>query len=82
VSSHYPLQQSDFIAQREEGTGEWLLKSIEFQQWLAQTNQTLFCPGMPGAGKTITSSIVINHLHKTLGNDPAIGIALQLPTTA
>jgi Cdc6-like AAA superfamily ATPase len=72
---NYALQQSDFIAQRQEGTGEWLLMSKEFQQWLAQNNQTLFCPGIPGAGKTIISSVVIDHLHKTFGNDPAIGIA-------
>ena len=72
---NYALQQSDFIARRQEGTGEWLLKSNEFQQWLAQRNQTLFCPGIPGAGKTIISSIVIDHLHKIFGNDPAIGIA-------
>src|SRR6267378_6759760 len=72
---NFALQQCDFISQRQEGTGEWILQSNEFQQWLAQSNQTLFCPGMPGAGKTIISSIVINHLHKMFENDPAIGIA-------
>jgi hypothetical protein len=72
---NYVLQQSDFIARRQDGTGEWLLVSNEFQQWLSQRNQTLFCPGIPGAGKTIISSIVIDHLHKAFGNDPAIGIA-------
>jgi hypothetical protein len=49
---NYALQQSDFIARRQEGSGEWLLKSGEFQQWLAQSSRTLFCPGMPGAGKS------------------------------
>ena len=29
---NYALQQSDFIARRQEGTGEWLLISNEFQQ--------------------------------------------------
>jgi Cdc6-like AAA superfamily ATPase len=72
---NHALQQSDFIARRQEGTGEWFLMSNEFEKWLAQSNQTLFCPGIPGAGKTIISSIVIDHLHKTFGNDPAIGIA-------
>jgi Cdc6-like AAA superfamily ATPase len=51
------------------------LKSNEFQQWLEQNNQTLFCPGIPGAGKTIITSIVIRHLHNMFGNDPTIGIA-------
>ncbi|GAM42216.1 hypothetical protein TCE0_043f15975 [Talaromyces pinophilus] len=72
---NYALQQSDLIARRQEGTGEWLLKSNQFQQWLAQSNQTLFCPGMPGAGKTILTSIVIRYLHDKFGNDPTVGIA-------
>jgi Cdc6-like AAA superfamily ATPase len=73
--ANYALQQSDFIARRQEGTREWLLVSNKFQQWLAQNNRTLFCPGIPGAGKTIISSIVIDHLHKIFGNDPTVGIA-------
>jgi Cdc6-like AAA superfamily ATPase len=72
---NYAPQQSDFIARRQEGTGEWLLKSNEFQQWLNRNNQTLFCPGMPGAGKTILSSIIIDHLSKVFRNDHTIGIA-------
>ncbi|KAI7969608.1 hypothetical protein EIK77_001135 [Talaromyces pinophilus] len=72
---NYALQQSDLIARRHEGTGEWLLKSNQFQQWLAQSGQTLFCPGMPGAGKTILTSIVIRYLHDKFGNDPTVGIA-------
>jgi predicted ATPase len=72
---NYASQQSDFIARRQEGTGQWLLQSNEFQQWLAQRNKTLFCPGIPGAGKTIITSIVVHHLHSIFGNDPSIGIA-------
>jgi hypothetical protein len=72
---NYALQQSDLIARRQEGTGEWLLKSNQFQQWLAQSNQTLFCPGIPGAGKTMLTSIVIRYLHDKFGNDPTVGIA-------
>ncbi|KAN0069115.1 hypothetical protein V8E54_012744, partial [Elaphomyces granulatus] len=72
---NYAPQQSDFIARRQEGTGEWLLQSNEFQQWVNRSNQTLFCPGMPGAGKTILSSIIIDHLCKEFGNDHTIGIA-------
>jgi hypothetical protein len=72
---NYALQQSDLIAQRQEGTGEWLLQSTQFQQWLAQSNQTLFCPGIPGAGKTILTSLVVCYLHNKFGNDPTIGIA-------
>ncbi|QGA20934.1 hypothetical protein EYB26_008644 [Talaromyces marneffei] len=71
----YAAQQSDFISKWQKGTGEWLLKSHEFQQWLKQSNQTLFCPGMPGAGKTMITSMVIHYLHNTFRNDGAVGIA-------
>ncbi|UKZ72900.1 hypothetical protein TrVFT333_000537 [Trichoderma virens FT-333] len=58
----YGLQQSDYFQRRQPGTGRWLLDSETFQNWLATSHQTLFCPGMPGAGKTILTSIVVNHL--------------------
>jgi hypothetical protein len=71
----YSTQQSDFISKRQEGTGEWLLNSNEFQAWLHTSKQTFFCPGIPGAGKTIITSIVVNHLRTEFQNDANIGIA-------
>jgi hypothetical protein len=71
----YALQQSDFIAKHQEGTGQWFLDSNEFQKWLNGSTQTLFCPGMPGAGKTIITSIVVKHLNAKFQNDANIGIA-------
>lgn len=73
--TNYASQQSDFIDRRQEGTGQWLLDSGEFQHWLNQSNQILFCPGMPGAGKTMITSIVIDHLYAKYKTDPSIGIA-------
>jgi Cdc6-like AAA superfamily ATPase len=35
----------------------------------------LFCPGIPGAGKTMMTSIVVEHLSTKLENDASIGIA-------
>ncbi|KAK3942551.1 hypothetical protein QBC46DRAFT_426439 [Diplogelasinospora grovesii] len=58
----YGLQQSDYRDKREQGTGQWLLESREFQEWVATSKQTLFCPGIPGAGKTILTSLVVDHL--------------------
>jgi hypothetical protein len=70
----YAPQQSDFISRRQEGTGQWLLDSQEFTVWLDQSKQTLFCPGIPGAGKTILTSIVIDHLHFRFRDDLTVGI--------
>ncbi|EHK20561.1 uncharacterized protein TRIVIDRAFT_112704, partial [Trichoderma virens Gv29-8] len=36
---------------------------------------TLFCPGMPGAGKTILTAIVISNLTSRFAHDPSVGIA-------
>jgi hypothetical protein len=71
----YAAQQSDYIKRRQPGTGQWFLNSLEFQTWLQADKQTLFCPGIPGAGKTILTAIVIDHLTYQYGNDPSIGIA-------
>ncbi|KZL65007.1 ankyrin repeat protein [Colletotrichum incanum] len=56
-------------------TGQWLLNSPEFQSWLQTDRQTLFCPGLPGAGKTIVTSIVVEHLHNRYEDDSSIGVA-------
>ncbi|KAI8652813.1 PNP-UDP-1 domain-containing protein [Fusarium keratoplasticum] len=56
--------QVDKARGRDPGTGagKWLLDSSEFQGWLDAGNKTLFCPGIPGAGKTVLASIVIENL--------------------
>ncbi|KAH6714520.1 hypothetical protein BKA61DRAFT_550129, partial [Leptodontidium sp. MPI-SDFR-AT-0119] len=72
---NYGPQQSDFINRRQPGTGQWLLESEEFQTWLNSDQQTLFCPGIPGAGKTILTSIVIENLNERFQNDPSIAVA-------
>lgn len=71
----YGPQQSDFLKRRQAGTGLWLLECTEYSTWLGRAKQTLFCPGIPGAGKTILTSIVVNDLHARYGSDPNVGIA-------
>lgn len=58
----FQAQQHDIISRRQEGTGQWLLDSPEFRGWLQGGKRILFCPGMPGAGKTIIAAIAIDHL--------------------
>ena len=71
----YAPQQSDFINRRQAGTGQWLLDSEEYQTWLQTAKQTLFCPGIPGAGKTTLTSIVVDDLTSLFRSDSTIGIA-------
>ncbi|KAF1972853.1 hypothetical protein BU23DRAFT_580629 [Bimuria novae-zelandiae CBS 107.79] len=73
-SADFPAQQSDFIARRQEETGLWFLNSPEFTDWVSGTSQTLFCPGIPGAGKTMMAAITVDHLQKTV-QTPDVGVA-------
>ncbi|KAI1866483.1 hypothetical protein JX265_007784 [Neoarthrinium moseri] len=71
----YSLQQQACIFQRQDGTGAWLLKSPDFLGWVESRARILFCPGIPGAGKTIMTSIIIEELQTRFLNDTSVGMA-------
>lgn len=73
--TYHGQQQSDSISRRQPGTGQWLLDTAEFKTWAGGDKQTLFCPGIPGSGKTILTSIVIDKLTTDFKDDNSIGIA-------
>ena len=68
-------EQNDFLSRRQKGTGQWLLDSPEFKAWVESKGQTLFCPGMPGAGKTILASVVVEELTNCFAGNTNVGIA-------
>jgi ankyrin repeat protein len=70
----YPAQQSDIIGRRQEGTGQWFLDAPEFTRWLVEPKGTLFCPGIPGAGKTMVAAIAIDYLLKSVQSS-SVGVA-------
>jgi hypothetical protein len=59
----------------EPGTGRWLLDSAEVTDWLDKENQTLFCPGAPGAGKTFQMSILGDHLLNKFQDNNTVSVA-------
>lgn len=71
----YATQQSDFISRRQASTGEWLLESDQFRTWVDSSNQTLFCPGIPGAGKTMGAAIVIDGLLSRFHKDASVNVS-------
>lgn len=75
AATDYGPLQCDLIGRRQAGTGRWLLATNEFNMWLRQSKTTLFCSGIPGAGKTILTSIVVDHLSTKFRSDNSIGIA-------
>ncbi|KAF4426403.1 Vegetative incompatibility protein HET-E-1 [Colletotrichum fructicola] len=72
---NYGSMQSDHFTMRHEGTGQWFLSSPQYQEWNESTGKTLYCPGIPGAGKTILTSIVINDLVSKAESNTEVGIA-------
>lgn len=70
--STHQLEQSDAFNKHQSGTGQWFLDSKQFARWLNEERQTLFCPGIPGAGKTILASVVIDYLQRQRGRESSI----------
>ncbi|KEZ41846.1 hypothetical protein SAPIO_CDS6652 [Scedosporium apiospermum] len=75
ASTDYTFQQHDHLRRQQPGTGQWLLNSSMVRTWLGTPGKTLFCPGIPGAGKTILTSIVVGHLLDKYQENPTVGIA-------
>lgn len=73
----YPAQQSDIIKCRQEGTGQWFLEDPKTIEWFNKKDAILFCPGVPGSGKTMVAAIVIDHLLNTAQSSESnkVGIA-------
>ena len=58
----YVSQQIDHLGRGRPGTRQWLIDSKEYSTWCGEGGRILFCLGIPGAGKTITTSIVVDDL--------------------
>ncbi|KAL8897576.1 MAG: hypothetical protein Q9207_007148 [Kuettlingeria erythrocarpa] len=60
---------------RLDGTGQWLLEDTTFQDWRVQSSKppnVLWCHGIPGSGKSILASLVVDYLRDMAPIDPAI----------
>ncbi len=85
----YPPQLSQYTRRRHPGTGGWFLNSESYQKLVqaesvsnpdsktVTPSHTLFCPGPPGAGKTMLASAVIQDLTRRFppGSDLNVGVA-------
>lgn len=52
------------IQQRHQGSGQWFLQSSAYSAWKTKQNSFLWLYGIPGCGKTILSSTIIEDLEK------------------
>ncbi|KAL3439887.1 hypothetical protein BJX65DRAFT_57583 [Aspergillus insuetus] len=61
-SMNFRERYADILRKWQPGTAEWFLSSKEFQDWATGAQRLLWCPGIPGAGKSVISTRVIHHL--------------------
>ncbi len=67
LEAHLGIRES-----RLTDTRQWLLENPKFMAWLddKQASNVVWCHRIPGAGKTVISSLVIDHLNdKFAGQD-------------
>lgn len=48
----------------EDHTGQWLIRSAPYKDWLAASNRFLWLHGIPGAGKTILASFIVQNAQR------------------
>lgn len=58
------VHQDTTVHARNSGkySGKWLLESDAFEEWRSRETRKLWYHGMPGAGKTVLASVVIDHM--------------------
>lgn len=72
----YTTKHNDNVLALQPGTGRGFLESTEFGSWFGQGDQCLLmCPGIPGAGKTMMATIVIEHLRDKFLSEEHVGLA-------
>jgi hypothetical protein len=71
-TTKFDLQQSDLISKRHKNTGDWILNTPEYASWRDCPGKTLYCPGIPGAGKTMITAICISDLLSFYRDDPNV----------
>jgi Cdc6-like AAA superfamily ATPase len=60
------------LKQRQEASGLWFLQNDVLAKWKTRRNSFLWLYGIPGCGKTILSSTIIEDLERTLPRKPLL----------
>ncbi|KAL1594508.1 hypothetical protein SLS60_010268 [Paraconiothyrium brasiliense] len=61
----FEAKQRQLQERHEPGTGAWFLRHDTFIQWKSERGSTLWCAGIPGAGKTFMASLIIETLRQS-----------------
>jgi hypothetical protein len=66
------INYANALEKRHEGTGLWLTEGQTFSNWEKRSKSFLWLHGIPGCGKTVLSSIIIEHLKSATTPDQAL----------
>ena len=61
---NFRAKHQDVLSNHHSGTGQWFFDTPEFISWRYGDSEAMWCNGIPGAGKTILASIVIDRLEQ------------------
>ncbi|CAG9987082.1 unnamed protein product [Clonostachys byssicola] len=75
ANDNYIHQHREALSKRYETTGDWFLELPSIEKWKENKGLTLFCTGDLGSGKTVLTSIIIQHLLTKYQDNGKIGIA-------
>ncbi|PLN76154.1 ankyrin [Aspergillus taichungensis] len=67
-------RHAENLSTQQPGSGTWFMSKQEVRAWCYNEKQLLYCPGMPGAGKTVLCSVVIECLEQSFANRNDIAI--------
>jgi len=69
------LNYQKALKQRQADTGLWFLESSQYGKWKTDPTSFLWLHGIPGCGKTILSSTVLENVFQYRADDPTKVVA-------
>ncbi|KAL2845085.1 nucleoside phosphorylase domain-containing protein [Aspergillus pseudodeflectus] len=70
----FSKRYADVLSQRHGNTGQWFLETAAFHQWLTNEGRTLWCSGMPGAGKSVLLATAIHHAQSLFARQANVAV--------
>jgi hypothetical protein len=65
-NDNYRAQKAGLCSRSAASSGTWFLESTEFKSWLDGPERMLFCPGIPGGGKTVLTARAADNLERKI----------------
>ena len=68
------LNYNKALKERQAGTGTWFIESKQYTNWKTNSGSFLWLHGIPGCGKTILSSTIIEDVLYHCHHDPTMAV--------